>query len=479
MSADYIPTTGSLNTRPIPTWFDDAKFGIFIHWGLYSVPAFAPLGGPANPMAPDMMRSNRYAEWYENTLKFDDSETAAFHRAHYGEAPYSAFATAFEGAAATLPADDWTAAFRDSGARYVTLVTKHHDGYLLWPSRHPNPHRARWQSGTDIVGQVASAVRAAGLRFGTYYSGGLDWTFNPDRVANIPAMFTSMPHDDGYDRYCRDHYLELIERYRPDYLWNDIGYPTEGSMLEVCAAHYNANPDGLVNDRWLSARDLLAGSEADRSARLKAMFGYLKQHRVPPPSHYDVITPEYAPSATVFEKKWEATRGIGSSFGFNHQEVDADLMSADAILRQLVDCVAHGGNLLLNVGPRGDGTLCPMQVARLRAIGAWLRANGDAIHGTRPWVVTAALAKDGRDVSPLAAPPFMPWSSMAGPGRFPSRVKFPNWIRSGNLRQARLPRVPRSTPSAAAAMADPADARIALPRRSIRKLIPSYRQICL
>lgn len=398
MSVRYRPTIKSLAGHPLPSWFDDAKFGIFIHWGLYSIPAFAPLNAHPDPMAPDMMRSNRYAEWYENTLKFDDSNTASFHRTHYGDAPYSDFAKPFEAAAAALPVADWADAFRDSGARYVTLVTKHHDGYLLWPSRHPNPFRSGWQSPTDVVSKVASAVRAAGLRFGTYYSGGLDWTFNPNRVDNLAAMFASMPHDDGYDDYCRDHYLELIANYQPDYLWNDIGFPTEASMLEVCAAHYNMNADGLVNDRWLAARDLLDGSDADRTARMRAMFGYLKQHRVPPPAHYDVITPEYAPAATAFEKKWEATRGIGSSFGYNRQEADTDLISADAILRQLVDCVAHGGNLLLNVGPRGDGTLCPMQVERLQAVGAWLKINGDAIYGTRPWIVAAARAEDGRNV---------------------------------------------------------------------------------
>ncbi len=398
MANPYSPTIESLASRQIPSWFDDAKFGIFIHWGLYSIPAFAPLRANPAPNASDMMRSNRYAEWYENTLKFGDSDTASFHRTHYGNAPYSEFAIPFEAAAASLPVTDWADAFCDSGARYVMLVTKHHDGYLLWPSRHPNPYKGGWQSSTDVVANVASAVRAAGLRFGTYYSGGLDWTFNSDRVDNIPAMFASMPHDDAYDRYCRDHYLELIERYQPDYLWNDIGYPTETSMLQICAAHYNANPDALVNDRWLSARDLLKGGVDERAARMKAMFGYFKQHRVPPPAHYDVITPEYAPEVTAFEKKWEATRGIGSSFGYNQQEADADLMNADAILRQLVDCVAHGGNLLLNVGPRGDGTLCPMQVQRLRAVGAWLTINGEAIYGTQPWIITTARTSDGRDV---------------------------------------------------------------------------------
>lgn len=398
MAGSYVPTIDSVSAHRLPDWFDDAKFGIFIHWGLYSVPAFAPTGAAPDPRAPDMMRSNKYAEWYANTLKFDDSETADFHRSHYGNAPYDAFAAPFERAAADLPVADWTAVFRNSGARYVTLVTKHHDGYLLWPSRHPNPRKRDWQSPTDIVGKVASSVRAAGLRFGAYYSGGLDWTFNPARVDNLAAMFASMPHDDAYDRYCLDHYLELIDRYRPDYLWNDIGYPTQASMLRVLAAHYNANPDALVNDRWLSARDLLTGSDADRATMMATMRRYLRQHRPPPSAHYDVITPEYAPSAVAFEKKWEATRGIGSSFGYNRQEADDDLIDADDILRQLADAVAHGGNLLLNIGPRGDGTLCPMQVARLEHVGAWLQRNGEAIYGTQPWEVASARAIDGRDV---------------------------------------------------------------------------------
>jgi alpha-L-fucosidase len=398
VSTDFEPTAESLRRHPLPAWFDDAKFGIFVHWGLYSIPAFAQLDKKPDPSAPDMMRDNRYAEWYENTLKFETSETALFHRARYGDAPYSDFQAPFEIAAATSPFACWADIFRDSGARYVTLVTKHHDGYLLWPSHHQNPHRTAWQCPVDIVGEVATAVRAAGMRFGAYYSGGLDWTFNPGRIDNFADMFKSMPFDDIYDRYCFQHYLELIERYRPDYLWNDIGYPTQSSMLALFAAFYNANPDGLVNDRWLSAQDMHSGNEDAQRAQFMTMMGYLKQHRLPPPAHFDVITPEYAPEATSFEKKWEATRGVGASFGYNAQEADADLMTADAIIHLLVDSVSKGGNLLLNVGPRGDGTLCPMQVERLRAVGDWLRVNGEAIYGTRPWVMPAAQTTDGRQV---------------------------------------------------------------------------------
>jgi alpha-L-fucosidase len=394
----FDPTLASINSHTLPAWFDDAKFGIFIHWGLYSVPAFAPFGPNPNPGAPDMMRANPYAEWYENTLKFADSETAVYHRRVYGDAPYADFQRGFEAGAARFSPTDWASVFKDSGARYVTLVTKHHDGYLLWPSKHKNPHRANWQSKIDIVGKMAKATRAAGLRFGTYYSGGLDWTFNPARVDNAAAMIRSMPYDDGYDRYCLDHYRDLIDRYQPDYLWNDIGYPTTESMVKVIAHFYNGNKDGLVNDRWLGAKELLSGTAEEQGVRFKRLMSYFKQHRLAPPLHYDVITPEYSPDATLLEKKWETTRGIGFSFGYNKQESDAQLMSPQAIIHLLINCVAKGGNLLLNVGPRGDGTLCPMQVKRLRAVGAWLRVNGEAIYGTKPWSLSEAKTKDGREV---------------------------------------------------------------------------------
>lgn len=392
----YTADPISLNMRRLPRWFDDAKFGIFIHWGLYSVPAFAPFGPNRQPRAPDTNRYNPYAEWYANTVQFPESETAAWHRAHYGDAPYADFAAPFEAAAARVDYAGWARVFAASGARYVTLVTKHHDGFALWPSQVANPNRPGWHSRTDIVGKLAAAVRAEHLRFGIYYSGGLDWTFNPARVDNGGAMMRSMPRDDAYDAYVLAHYRELIARVSPDYLWNDIGYPTRASALTLAAEYYAANRHGLINDRWIPARETFSGPPAEQLARLQGFGRWLAQHRPPPPEHYDVITPEYAADLQPLEKKWEATRGIGFSFGYNARETDAQLMSAAAIVRLLADCVAKGGNLLLNTGPRGDGTLCPMQVERLLAVGQWLAHSGEAIHATRPWHTASATAADGR-----------------------------------------------------------------------------------
>ena len=394
----YTADTASLNAHPLPRWFDDAKLGIFIHWGIYSVPAFAPLGPNAQPTAPDMMRYSPYAEWYANTMQFPESETAAYHRAQYGNAPYTNFAAPFEAAAARTDYGSWARTFARAGATYVTLVTKHHDGFALWPSRTPNPARPDWHSRTDIVGKLAAAVRAEKMRFGTYYSGGLDWTFAPGRVDNGGAMFRSMPGDDRYDAYVAAHYRELIAHVAPDYLWNDIGYPTEASSFKLLADFYNGNPDGVINDRWQPARETFAGTPDEIRARLIEFRRALADHRPPPPKHYDVITPEYATELKPMEKKWEATRGIGYSFGYNARETDVSLLSAQALIHLLIDCTARGGNLLLNVGPRGDGSLCPMQVARLDALGAFLRDNGEAIYATRPWHTPAATGLDGREV---------------------------------------------------------------------------------
>lgn len=405
----WKPNLESLNARPLPGWYDDAKFGVFIHWGVWAIPAFAPsLGAIGDTFRKDYDRAiamTPYTEWYWNASKAPGTPSAEFHKIHYGDAPYQAFKAPFlEGLKAWDP-DAWAESFRDAGARYVVLVTKHHDGFCLWPTNVRNPHEADWHTERDIVGELARAVRAAGLKFGVYYSGGIDWTFNREPLRTMADFIGSTPGGD-YPRYATAQTRELIERYEPSVLWNDISWPTnDRGLYRLFADYYNAVPDGVVNDRWV------AMTPQRRRLRLKSVRKALDERMresfarnaggghgvIPQPiPHSDFRTPEYTGFSTIQEKKWEATRGMSHSFGFNRNDTEADYAPAETLLGDFIDGVSRNGNLLLNVGPRATDAAIPAeQLARLKAFGAWLRRNGEAIYGVRPWVRSDGETADG------------------------------------------------------------------------------------
>ena len=160
-------------------------------------------------------------------------------------------------------------------------------------------------------------------------------------------------------------------------MWNDISYPAGSDLDRLFADYYAAVPDGVINDRF-SQRGADGGPRTD------------------PP--YDITTPEYSSYGETRPAKWEATRGIGFSFGYNRTEDARSFLFSAAIVHLLVDVVSKNGNLLLNTGPRGDATLQPEQVERLLETGAWLEANGEAIYGTRPWEIARATTDAGADV---------------------------------------------------------------------------------
>ena len=408
----YAPDLQSLNSRPLPEWYDAAKFGIFIHWGVFSIPAFAPqLGSISDAFKLEYDRAVAmvpYTEWYANAIKVPGTPSAKFHEEHYGNAPYENFREPFlEGLKLWDPAQ-WAEAFRDAGARYVVLVTKHHDGFCLWPSEVPHPHRQGWDSSRDIVGELAAAVRAAGMRFGVYYSGGIDWTFNPEPLRTIADFIGSVPGGD-YPRYAMAQTRELIERYEPSVLWNDISWPTGlDELLPLFADYYNAVPDGVVNDRWPHAN---WGTKVMRTKVGRRIFDliakrYIRRNpdaldgMIPPiVPHSDFRTPEYVRFSSIQSKKWEATRGMSYSFGYNRLDRDADYLPSETLLSDFIDGVSKGGNLLLNVGPRGEDAQIPQeQLSRLRDFGNWLRRNGEAIYGTRPWSQAEAETADGLSI---------------------------------------------------------------------------------
>jgi len=370
----YEPTLESVRRHPLPDWYQDAKLGIFVHWGLYSVPGWAasredPFTVIAKGGFDRYFRENPYAEWYLNTLKFEDGPTRAYHDRTFGAGfAYEDFQPLFERASASWVADDWARLFEDAGAGYVVLTAKHTDGYLLWPSRVGNLRRPGYQSTRDLVGELVSAVRARGLRAGLYYTGGMDWLLNPERIDAPEKIYSTILAGPEYAAYADAHWRELIERYRPSVLWGDIMYVRGADVPALFAHYYDRVPDGVVNDRFATT------------------FSAPKRPGMQPPGcHYDFLTPEYASFPDVEPEKWETCRGIGSSFGYNQLDDADSYLGADAVIRLLVDVVSKNGNLLLNVGPRADGSIHELQRACLEGLGAWLGVNGEAIRGTRPW----------------------------------------------------------------------------------------------
>jgi len=368
----YEPTIESLDQHPLPEWYAGAKLGIFIHWGLYSVPGWAPINHPDHDFSSaDYIKYNPYAEWYLNVLRVPNSPTAEYHKQHYGEQGYYDFAPTFNRESKKWDPDKMAAIFHEAGARYVVLTSKHHEGFTLWPSKTPNPtpslKPSQLHAERDIVGDLTKAVQKQGLKMGLYYSGGYDWTFNTGPIETEKDYEAVKPQSEAYGKYAFAQIHELIDRYHPAILWNDIDWPKTGNALQVEADYYNATPDGVIDDR----------------------FGI---------KHSDFTSPEYEKKDEISEKKWEECRGLGRSFGYNRAEGEKETIAPGELIALLVDIVSKNGNLLLDVGPEADGTIPPVQMDRLKALGAWLKQNGEAIYDTTPWTKAAGKSAEGDDL---------------------------------------------------------------------------------
>ena len=167
-SAETSPASGAFEH---PDWFRDAKLGLLVHWGVYTVPGWAPLPDPsARGGRADDVPVHYFAEWYQASAAAPGTPTARHHQQVYGGRPYASFRPAFESAVATWSPDGWADLFAAAGAKYVVMVAKHHDGFALWPSRVRHPREERWRSSRDVVGELGAAVRSRGLRYGLFYS---------------------------------------------------------------------------------------------------------------------------------------------------------------------------------------------------------------------------------------------------------------------------------------------------------------------
>lgn len=341
----YEPVWSSLDQRPTPEWFLDAKFGVFIHWGVYSVPAWGKHG--------------EYAEWYWQRIHSKDPNDAAwaeFHARNYGaDFDYKDFAPRFT--AELFNAPQWADVFARAGVRYVVPTSKHHEGFALWPSAEASRTWGRpWNAvetgpKRDLLGELAEATRARGMRFGVYYSL-YEW-FNPLWLADRARYV---------DEHMIPQFKDLVTRYQPAVIFSDGEWDLpskDWKSEELLAWLFNESPAGkeiVINDRW----------------------GKDTRHK-----HGGYWTTEYAAGLPDGSHAWEESRGMAHSYGLNRAERFDDYKSARELVLVLIDTVSRGGNLLLDIGPASDGTIPPLMEQRLIEIGDWLRVNGEAIYDTR------------------------------------------------------------------------------------------------
>jgi alpha-L-fucosidase len=401
--AQYEARWESLDRRPNPEWWSDAKFGIFIHWGVYSVPAFSRVGD--------------YSEWYWRYLADGRDEYVAFHRRVYGDGfTYADFVPHFR--AELFDPAQWADTFRRSGATYVVLTSKHHDGYTLWPSAEANRSWGRpWNSvetgpRRDLAGELSEAVRGAGLRMGFYYSL-YEW-YNPLYRSDVPLFV---------EQHMLPQIKDLVTRYRPSIVWSDGEWEHPSATWrseEFLAWLFNESPvreDVVINDRW----------------------GRETRHR-----HGGHYTTEYGSGLPTAQVPWEETRGMAHSFGYSRTERVEHYNTAQQLILMLVDIVSRGGNFLLDIGPSGDGRIPVIMEQRLLEMGEWLEVNGEAIYGTRAWTRAAQWsAGEIREPEPkqhMGEYDILKLTVRPDPGMAVKEVMF---TRRGDTLYAITPRFPR------------------------------------
>jgi alpha-L-fucosidase len=342
-SQNYQPTWQSLDKRPVPAWFTQAKFGIFIHWGMYAVPGWCSKGN--------------YAEWYQYGLQTNDTARQQYHKAKFGNKTYYDLAPDFK--AELFKPDEWAKLFEQSGAKYIVLTSKHHDGYTLWQSKEANKtwgfpwNAVELGPKRDLIAELFAAVRKTSVHAGMYYSL-YEW-FNPLWKSDKKKFV---------EEHTWPQMKELIHNYQPDVFWTDGDWEADENVWkskEFLTWLYNESPvkdKVVVNDRWGAG----------------VRF-----------NHGGIYTPEYQPDLDFEDHAWEESRGMGYSYGYNREEDAWDYNSTRSLVLQLVDKVSRGGNFLLDIGPDEHGKIPPIMQERLLQMGEWLQLNGEAIYSTTRW----------------------------------------------------------------------------------------------
>lgn len=349
----YKPTWESLDSHKMPKWYDDAKIGLSMHWGVYAVPAWAP-----------REEGISYAEWYGFRMHEKGNPTVDYHKEKYGNKTYDDFIPQWK--AEKYKPDDWAIFAKNMGAKYMFITSKHHDGFCLWPTKYTDRNAFKMGPKKDLLGPFFAAVRKQGLKAGLYYSL-YEW-YNPIYIGkDIP--YAGLKRVNNYvDDFMILQIKELIDLYHPDFFYFDGEWDHPESfwkMKEVVAYFYNEaqkrHQEVFVNDR----------------------FGKDERGK-----HGDLYNVEYnfeKGSEGLLTHKWSYWQGIAKTFGYNQDTDPEDCLSPKQFIDKVIMGVAQNGNFDINVGPMAAGNIPDYEQYPLLQLGDWLKVNGEAIYGTSIW----------------------------------------------------------------------------------------------
>ena len=389
----WKPNGKSLDKHECPEWFKDAKFGIFIDWGLWSLASWCP-PKKEGAMYPDWYELRMYSNFYSKSPFWGYRN---YHIKNWGEDfQRDHFIPLFK--ASDFNSEELAELFSECGAKYVVPFSKHHSGFCLWPSSYT--HRDVMDMGPkrDIMSPLAEACKKLGMKFGFYFSLS-EWEYPLLKEDGTLANFSwnkEIPYSDDMEykasgkiavkdfvnEYIIPQAAEFIEKYSPDILWFDADWADKASALggyDIAAYFYNISQKPVaVNDRYgLGEPDEIKGRFTAARPRqwLRTIRG-------------DFFTDEYGDTSECIDIEnyhpWEACRGISQSYGNNWQDDESNVISAKEFVSMFADIVARGGNLLLLINLDGQGAIPEIQMKRLKEIGSWLKANGKAVYATRP-----------------------------------------------------------------------------------------------
>ena len=368
----YKPTWNSLKKHKTPEWLDDAKFGIYFHWGVYSVPACGPNGS-----------------WYPNQMYVKDSQQYKYHVENYGppsEFGYKDLIPLFK--AEKFDPDEWATLFKKAGAKFAGPVAEHHDGFSMWDSKVNKWNAAKMGPKSDIVGEIEKAIRKQDMKFLVAFHHAANWWYYPhwrkeydtsdpeysglygpihnqDAQANIQWHHQDRPTKKFLDIW-RAKVIEVIDNYKPDLIWWDFGL-------------------GGIHDKY--KREVLAYYFNKAEEWNKEVEIFYKMNCLPP--GVGIVDYELGRANKLTYHKWITDTSVDDIGAWSYA-AEADYKSVDTLVHNFVDRIAKNGYLLLNVGPKANGEIPKPAKNCLLGIGKWLDVNSEAIFNTTPWIIAEA-----------------------------------------------------------------------------------------